>query len=249
MERDDDRVNRHMTPNRRIAGYYGLGFLSTVWLTLQGWPWSAPLLWPAAALAGVTAGYLLGVPVYGKREGRLPRITRWLFAPTLLGQQASLWHYRRRCTPYDEAQPGLLMGRLLSPVEAEGLRRQGVTAVLDLTAEFSEHAVLRGLNYRNLPLLDLTAPTPSALHEAVRFIRDQLAAGGKVYVHCKVGYSRTATVVGAYLLTSGQCPTVEAVVATLGRVRPGMVVRPEAVRALSDFAGGQRPYAKQGFHI
>ncbi len=228
-------VRSNMIPNRRMAGYYGVGFLLSVWLTMQGWPWSAPLLWPAVALAGVSVGYLLGVPVYGKRRGRLPCVTRWLFAPTLMGQHISLWHYRRQCTPWDEAAQGLLMGRLLTRVEAETLRKQGVTAVLDLTAEFTEPAELRGLNYRNLPLLDLTAPTQSGLHEAVHFIQNQLAAGGKVYVHCKVGYSRTATVVGAYLISSGHCQTVEAVVPALGRVRPGIVVRPEAIRALSDF--------------
>ena len=68
--------------------------------------------------------------------------------------------------------------------------------------------------YRNLPILDLTAPTQDQLREAVAFIAEE-SAQGTVYVHCKIGYSRSAAVVGAYLLASGQAATVEEAIALL----------------------------------
>lgn len=225
-----------MVPNPRIAGYYGIGGLVAVLLTILGWPWAAPLMWPAFALAGVAAGYLgAGGTIYGKRGGRLPLLTRLLFAPTLFGQDLSLRYYRRECTPWDEALPNVLMGRLLTDSEADELIDRGVTAVLDLTAEFSEPAALRQLTYRNVRLLDLTAPTPNELHEAVEFMRGQIAAAGTVYVHCKVGYSRTATVVGAYLLACRRCASLDDAVAHLREARPGIVIRPEAMKALRAF--------------
>lgn len=76
-------------------------------------------------------------------------------------------------------------------------------------------------------------PKPDQRHRS--FIHEQTAAGGTLYVHCKVGYSRTATAVGAYLLASGRCSTVDDVLAHLRTVRPGIVIRPEAVAALRSF--------------
>jgi len=110
-----------------------------------------------------------------------------------------------------------------------------VTAVLDLTAEFSEAKAFRGTCYRNIPILDLTAPSQEQLREMAAFIGEQ-SEKGIVYVHCKIGYSRSAAAVGAYLLESGKCGAAEEAVALLRRVRPSIVVRPEALGALRGFA-------------
>jgi protein phosphatase len=56
-----------------------------------------------------------------------------------------------------------------------------------------------------------------------------------VYLHCKVGYSRSAAVAGAYLLASGQAATAEGAADLLRRARPSVVFRPEALEALRDF--------------
>jgi protein-tyrosine phosphatase len=110
-----------------------------------------------------------------------------------------------------------------------------VTAVLDLTAEFSEATPFRGTRYRNLQVLDLTAPTQDQLHQALAFVTLE-AARGTVYVHCKIGYSRSAAVVAAFLLATRQAATVLEAVQTLARTRPDIVIRPEAMQALRAFA-------------
>jgi hypothetical protein len=91
------------------------------------------------------------------------------------------------------------------------------------------------VNYRNIAVLDLTAPTQEQLRDAAEFIARQVAHG-IVYVHCKIGYSRSAAAVGAFLLASGRAATPEDAVARLRQVRPTIVVRPEAMEALRRFA-------------
>ena len=107
--------------------------------------------------------------------------------------------------------------------------------VLDLTAEFSEARPFLEITYRNLPVLDLTAPTQDHLRHVAALIAEQLATG-KVYVHCKIGYSRSAAAVAAYLLASGRATSAEDAIEQLRGVRPSIVVRPEVREALRNFA-------------
>jgi membrane-associated phospholipid phosphatase len=222
--------------NTPVALYYATGALALLVLAAITWPWGGFLLWPVAALGVVSAAYCgLGPGIYRKCDGRLPLSTRLVLGPVLLGQNLSLVHYRRQCKPWNEVLPGLLIGRALTRAGADAAVRRGVSAVLDLTVEFSRPAPFRATTYRNLPILDLTAPTPGQLREAVRFIARE-SARGTVYVHCKVGYSRTAAVVGAYLLATGRATTAHEAVALLRQARPTIVVRPEAMAVLTAFA-------------
>jgi protein phosphatase len=109
-----------------------------------------------------------------------------------------------------------------------------VTAVLDLTAEFSEAEALLSVDYRNIPILDLTAPTTAQLAEMADFITDH-SREGIVYVHCKIGYSRSAAAVIAGLLATGAVEDVTEGVARLSAVRPSIVIRPEMMTALLAF--------------
>jgi membrane-associated phospholipid phosphatase len=254
-------------PNHRIGVYYLAGALALLALAWPLRPWGAFLPWPAGALAMVAAGYFgIGPGIFRKHAGRLPFSTRFALAPVLVGQYLSLVYYRRRCRPWDEAAPGVWIGRQLSPREAAEALRQGVTAVLDLTGEFSEVASFRrasrrqpdvdaadtsgsrldarqNLHYSNLPILDLTAPTQQQLCDGVAFIEKE-AHRGIAYVHCKIGYSRSAAVVGAYLIASGAATCALEAIATLRRARPSIIVRPEAQRALEVFAARHGPPAQ-----
>jgi len=44
------------------------------------------------------------------------------------------------------------------------------------------------------------APSQEILLEGVEFIKKNIVNGGVVYVHCKAGRSRSATLVGCYLM-------------------------------------------------
>jgi predicted protein tyrosine phosphatase/membrane-associated phospholipid phosphatase len=219
--------------NVRIGIYYllGAGLLSAAALAPGGW--ALALLWPALGMA-LAAGAYFGwtADLFRKENGRLPLSSRCLLAPLLLGHWLSLRHYSRRADPWNEVVPSLWVGRRLNEREARRAVRQGVAAVLDLTAEFSEPAAFRALAYLNLPVTDLTAPSPAQLATAVAFIQRERARG-TVYVHCKIGYSRSAAVVGAWLRAAGIAPDPADAIALMRRARPTLVVRPEAGTAIA----------------
>lgn len=221
--------------NVRVGTYYGLGAAALFGLALVSQPWGSVLLWPSFALGITAAAYWgAGPGIFLKRAGRLPWWIRVLMSPVLVGQYLSLLYYRRRSQPWNIVHPGLMIGRKLSNREAEEASVNDLSAVLDLTAEFSEANPLLCKTYLNVPILDLTAPTAEQLQEAAQFIAQQ-ASRGTVYVHCKVGYSRTAAVVGAYLMAAGRAATAQEAVEVLRRSRPGIVVRPEVWSALRSF--------------
>jgi membrane-associated phospholipid phosphatase len=223
-------------PNRRVGSYYLVGAFILAALIFFFCPWGAFLIWPAVSLVIMAAAYFqFGPGVFRKRNGCLPWTTWWTLGPVLLGQEISRLYYRRQCHAWDELTPHVWIGGVLSRNEARTIVQRGVTAVLDLTAEFSDAARLRNVAYQNIPILDLTAPTSAQLQEMVSFIEHE-SETGIVYIHCKIGYSRTAAVAAAYLVRSGLATSVSEAIAELRRVRPCVVMRPEMIEALNRFA-------------
>ena len=221
--------------NRRIGSYYAAGAAVVLIMGAIFWPWGVLLLWPAIALGIVAIAYFGAGPiVFRKTEGKLPWSTRFVLAPCLLGQYLSLLYYRSQCRSWDEVTPRIWIGGKLGCRSANKALCSGVVSVLDLSAEFSEAKPFRKINYRNIPVLDLTAPTQAQLVEMGKFIGNH-SRNGVVYVHCKIGYSRSAAAVAAYLIMSGKAKTAEEAFAMIRRVRPSVVIRPEVVSALSEF--------------
>jgi protein-tyrosine phosphatase len=231
----ESRPRLPVMENRRVGSYYLIGTFATASLVVFFWRWGALLLWPAISLGVAAAAYFgVGPGVFRKRDGRLPWTTWWTLGPVLFGQEMSRRYYRRQCHAWDELTPQVWIGGVLDRDEAIALLKGGVTAVLDLTAEFSEPAPLRSVTYRNIPILDLTAPNADQLTEIAAFIERE-SANGIVYVHCKIGYSRTAAAVAAYLLRSHLARSTPEALDLVRRARPSVVVRPEVLAALQQF--------------
>lgn len=220
---------------KQIGFYYAIAAALLLAGAIFFWPWGALLLWPMLALAIAAAGYFgIGPAIYRKTSAALPWSASWALGPVLAGQHLSRLWYRRNCEAWDAVTPQVWIGSAPSRREARAAVAAGVTAVLDLTAEFSAARQFRGLHYLNIPMLDLTAPTSREMEKMARFIAAE-AEHGIVYVHCKIGYSRSAAAVAAYLLRSGQARDAESAFAQIRRVRPSLVVRAEARRAVVRF--------------
>lgn len=239
----ESRPRLPVIANRRVGAYYAIGALLLLGPMLFFWPWGALLIWPMVSLGIVAAAYFgVGPVVFQKRDGRFPWTTWWALGPVLLGHKISRRCYRRQCRAWDELTPRVWIGGVLNRREAAEAVWKGVTAVLDLTAEFSEAAPFLSVSYKDIPVLDLTAPTNGQFDEAVSFIEEE-AAKGIVYVHCKIGYSRTAAVAAAYLLRTGMARTISEAIETLRAARPTIVIRPEVVRALRECVSPRVPRA------
>ena len=231
--------------NGRVGTLYVFGSAACL---LSAW-WFRPLglfmLWPAIALAIVAGAYFgLGPSIFRKAEGHIPHRVRLLLGPYLLGAWISARLYRGARDEPCQIAPGVLIGGWPDRASARRLVAGGVTAVLDLTAEFSDPVVLRyGVAYRNIPVLDLTPPTRKQLEEAVQFI-DEHVRNGPVYVHCALGRWRSACVAVAYLLTSGSARDVDEAVAMTRAARPGAMARAGRLGVLRGLLEGramQRP--------
>lgn len=226
--------------NPKVAIRYGLGSLicgiAAIALAMDfnlPWPlrWAgAGLGWPAFALFMTALAYGgRGGRIYRKASGTLPWSARLLLAPVLWGHWISFLHYKRQCQAWNEVAPGLLVGRRLSEKEAQDAVLEGVVAVLDLTAESSENKTFLKLPYLNLPVLDLTAPSPEQIQLGLAFIKTHLPKG-KIYIHCKIGYSRSAAMAAAFLMDQGM--KAEEALLQLKAKRPRIVIRPEIRKCL-----------------
>jgi protein-tyrosine phosphatase/membrane-associated phospholipid phosphatase len=229
----DARWRLPVTRNFRVAGYYAVGAAALAAPAFIATPWTTILLWPAASVAVVAAAYVgLGPGVFRKHGGRHLFASRLLLAPVIAGQWLSMRYYARKSRRWDVVTPNVWIGRTLSNREAAEAIEAGVTAVLDLTSELPEAARFRALpNYLNVPVLDLTCPTPEQLAESVVFLERHARAKQIVYVHCKAGYSRSAAVVVAHLLHARRADSVDQALAIVRNCRSGLIVRPEALRA------------------
>jgi protein-tyrosine phosphatase/membrane-associated phospholipid phosphatase len=220
--------------NRTVTLCYAAGAVLCTQLARLAWPWTFVFVWPAFALGAAAFGYAGHGSIYRKIDGRLTVATRLLFAPVLAGQWVSWWYYRRQSTPWSELAPRVWIGSVLRDAEARDAIAAGVTALVDLTVEFSEPRAFGAVRYLPVPVLDLTAPTQAQLHEAVAFIERE-SADGIVFIHCKAGYSRTAGAAGAWLLASGRASDVADACRQLIAARPRIVIRPEIREALASF--------------
>jgi atypical dual specificity phosphatase len=137
---------------------------------------------------------------------------RLLFWPTyawniLLGR---ILHLRRW---WDEIEPGLWLGARPTRADVNQLASLGVKAVVNLCQEFRgplQAYRARGIDELWLPTIDFTPPTLEDIRRGVEFIRHHRAQGKGVYVHCKAGRGRSATLVLCWLMEEHGCSPAEA---------------------------------------
>ncbi|MEW6152376.1 MAG: dual specificity protein phosphatase family protein [Actinomycetota bacterium] len=149
-----------------------------------------------------------------------------------------------------EAVDGKLWrGGAPSPEGYRELSAAGVTTVIDLRAEDGvelDLAYARSLGFEVVPIPIRDGQTPTS-EQVQSFLEATERAAGNVFVHCGAGVGRTGTMVGAWLVSTGEVngrgavrrnlavgpPSLEQVVMVAGMDR-GDLARPNvAVRAVS----------------
>ena len=84
----------------------------------------------------------------------------------------------------------------------------GIDTFLDLTHRDEcpeyHHLLPSNVRYLRCPIVDTQVPEDAAKMRSIQaHLRRELAAGRRIYVHCRAGIGRTGTVVGCYLAEQG----------------------------------------------
>ncbi len=104
--------------------------------------------------------------------------------------------------------PNILLGGQPATHVWERLIERGITGIINLRDEYDYHDEIAHLpvRYLYLPTIDNTPPSPEHFIEGVKFLDEEIARGGKVYVHCWEGLGRSPTIVAAWLVKHGMTP-------------------------------------------
>ena len=150
------------------------------------------------------------------------KIIRLFFIPTLLwniflGRLLKVRHWWDALT-----EEPILLGALPFSRDVPQLQEEGVTGVINMCIEYpgpKSAYEKSGIEQLWLPTVDFTPPNIDDIRQAIKFIERHQKDGGKVYVHCKAGRGRSATVVLCWLMYRRGFTPEEAAV-WLARQRP-----------------------------
>ncbi|XP_012733532.3 dual specificity protein phosphatase 13 [Fundulus heteroclitus] len=126
--------------------------------------------------------------------------------PTLGELEEILHSAPRSCHHVDEVWPNLFLGDMFMSHDKFGLWQLGITHVLNashgkLCCKGSDDFYGTTVKYHGVPANDLpTFDLSPFFYPAAEFIHLALLSGGRIFVHCAVGVSRSAALVLAYLM-------------------------------------------------
>ena len=117
------------------------------------------------------------------------------------------------------------------------LAQQDISVLINLHEKAHPPAQLMkyGLAEVHIPVKDFTAPSLVQLEQGIAAIRETLAAGQRVAVHCGGGLGRTGTLLACYLVERGL--SAEEAIRRVRMVRPGSIetaTQAAAIKAYSE---------------
>ena len=131
--------------------------------------------------------------------------------------------------------PELAVGPRFPAHRIHLLARKGIGSVIDARSEAADdEAALaaQGLRLLHLPVDDFRPPTQEQFVAATEWALAEMAAGRKVYVHCRSGIGRSPSIVSAILMAIDY-PLSDAV-QTVRKQRPWMTLTDSQQQALAE---------------
>ncbi|EFO85701.1 hypothetical protein CRE_01928 [Caenorhabditis remanei] len=141
-------------------------------------------------------------------------LTSLVFYPSLGYNLIRNYVQPNRWSWYNRVDDTLILGAMpFQSMKTELVQKENVGGVVCCTEEFELKAAMNamreedwkkeGVEFFAVPMKDFTGTAPRAeINEAVEFIENVAAKGKTVYVHCKAGRTRSATVATCYLMKS-----------------------------------------------
>ena len=147
--------------------------------------------------------------------GRILKVRKW-------------WH---------RVDANLILGAVPLGNDIERLADEKVTGVINTCEEYAGPIPqYEKFNIKQLwvPTIDFTPPTLDDIETAIDFIEDQAKNGGSVYVHCKAGRGRSATIAICWLIKILQIEPEDAQ-AKLQSIRPHVKKTLDQRQVVQDF--------------
>jgi dual specificity MAP kinase phosphatase len=135
---------------------------------------------------------------------------------------------------FSRVTPQLYVGPQYRRWGRNALLRKGIDSDVNMRIEFDDAA--HGLDlthYCYLPTVDDDPISTEYFEKGIAFIRERIAAGGKVYIHCTAGVGRAPSMAAAYLMAEGQ--TLDEALAIIREARPFIKPTPVQMEALKAF--------------
>lgn len=168
-------------------------------------------------------------------------MARLLFYPTL-AYNLLMEKCGRRW--FDRVDSNLILGALpFKSMTKQLVEEERVSAVITMNEEYETRLLCNsteewhyaGVEQLRLSTVDLLGvPTLDNLHRGVNFALRHRVKGHTVYVHCKAGRCRSATMAAAYLIQV-YCVTPEEACKRLASIRPHVLIRSAQLNLLQEF--------------
>ncbi|WP_409418899.1 diacylglycerol kinase family protein [Marinomonas sp. RS-M-Aa-14] len=182
--------------------------------------------WFALSFFTVSLAYLLNKPtIFRKRsDGTVPVYIRWVFMPFLWSTQLyNSWARSTDSVPaLQKIDDGLYLARRLFPSDIHDIKNANISAVLDVTAEFSSlnwMSYQADIDYLNIPILDHSVPSDTQIHRALNWIHTHRKTGRSVVIHCALGRGRSVFMMAAYLLSQKPKSSPDAIMDKIRDIR------------------------------
>ena len=163
------------------------------------------------------------------KTGPLPILLRFADQAWRKLTGAPLWNL-------SEVTPQLFLGGQHNARGFQRMKDHGISAIINMREQrFSDVAAgIAGQRHLHLATIDNTPPAVADLMRGVQFAGDEIARGGKVYIHCGVGVGRAPTMAAAYLIATGLAPGDA--LQQIKRVRPFIHLTSAQRAVLDEFA-------------
>lgn len=210
-------LEKFTTPRSLKVGLYYLG-AAVAFLVVAFAYHSLIALWLFLSMASVAIVYAFGLNHLIAGEDVKASLWQWIvFAPYFIGTNLSWRWYKRKLPLMSHVEDRVYFGRHPAYNEYKELRTQGINHAINLALE---HQINRStLEQTRMPFLDLTIPSPEALHRVVMMIEAKKENG--VYIHCALGLSRSVMAISAWMLYRGY--TIDEIEERMREFRPAYI--------------------------
>jgi len=144
---------------------------------------------------------------YIKEYGQFSYYLYWLYGR---GRTYAQSHLSTKFNVH-KITPSLFIGDVASSCNLEELKKLGIThilsAILGAVEQFPGEFVYKNVSIRDMESEDIYPH----LSESIDYMDDAITSGGKVFVHCICGVSRSATLIAAYLIKKGKITAEKAI--------------------------------------